>query len=191
MSQASMKFTSRLVTCLACVGSAVALVPLTSTALQADIVSSNLLDHANVLQIIASWTGGKRSHGTAGYNISVAYFKYMLDYTGFYDIELLPVTSKDVTFTALSISDSTPTSYTDFDPLFGSPAGLVTGTFRVISNGGCTSVSAQASGFRQVLMHPNRPIIQPAPLANSLSFEGVLARSLPSCSWRRLLVLLG
>jgi len=136
-----MKLTSILVVCAAAVDYAAAYITLTSTALQADIVSSNLLYHLNQIQTIATSATGKRSHGTLGYNNSAVYFQNLLTNTGFYDVELLPVTSKDVTFTALSISDSTPTSYTDFDPLFGSPAGSVSGTFRVISNGGCVSVS--------------------------------------------------
>jgi len=141
-----MKFLSQIATFLAAAASVLGqglppLVSLTSAALQGDIVGSKLQAHAQALQGISMLSNNKRSHGTVGHNLSVTYFKTILDLTGFYDTELHPVTSSELNFTALAISDSTPTTYTGITPIFGSPAGLVTASLLVVSNAGCTSVS--------------------------------------------------
>ena len=180
--QATMKFSTHLLACLVAAGSAVALVPLTSSLLRADITSTNLLYHANQLEGFAAYSSGVRSHGTLGYNYSVDYFKTLLDNTGFYDTELLPVTSYGYSFTSLEITDSDPTSYYDFTPLFGSPAGLVSGTYIVASNVGCTSVSAQVSPFRQAVIHIYRAISRAAPQAKLSSSGEERAPSLASWS---------
>ena len=148
-----MKFASCLVACLAAAGSAVAqrpppLAPLTTTGLQNDIRASKLRFHANSLQSISLLSGRRRSHGSLGYNASVAYIKGLLDLTGFYDTQLQPVTSSELNFKALTISDSTPTTYTGVAPIFGSPAGLVTATLLFVSDAGCASVSVQVTLFR-------------------------------------------
>jgi len=146
-----MKFLSLLLACLVAVDSAAAQgppkPPLTASALQSDIIGSKLHTHAQRLQHISLLSSGKRSHGTLAYNASVVYVKALLDLTGFYDTQLQPVVSKDISFTGLALSDSSPTTYTDIAPIFSSPAGLVTATLLVADNAGCASVSAQASSI--------------------------------------------
>jgi len=144
--------------------------PLTASALQSDIVSSKLYNHANVLQHLSLLSSGKRSHGTKAYNYSVAYFKGLLDLSGFYDTELQLVTSSELAFTQLAFSDSDSTTYTDTDPLHFGPAGLVTAPLLVVDNVGCESASAQISPLRLEITYFNRPITRSVPLTKSSSF---------------------
>jgi len=121
--------------------------PLTARALQNDVHAQNLRVHANKLQQFSLLSNGTRSHGTAGYNASVAYIKQLLEATGFYQTELQPVTSVTIVFTQLAVSDSSGTTYSEADiiPMYDSPAGLVTAPLLVVSNTGCESVCAQVS----------------------------------------------
>ena len=82
---------------LAALTVALALPPLSSTAVTADssalrnaVTVAGIMQHEQALQAIANQNGGTRASGTSGFDASLAYVKGELEATGYYDVTVQP-----------------------------------------------------------------------------------------------------
>lgn len=110
----------------------------TSTKLQQEIHSHNLVKHAKQLVNFSKLSNGTRAFGSLGHNATLSYIKGLLDKTNFYDTvyQTFPYLYSDgnATFSANG------TSYSASWFTYG-PAGDVTAPLVIVNDLGCEAVS--------------------------------------------------
>ena len=114
----------------------------TSTRLQQEIHSHNLVKHARQLVNFSKLSNGTRVFGSLGHNATLNYIKGLLDKTNFYDTvyQTFPYFYSDGSATFSANGTSYSTSWFTYGP-----AGNVTAPLVIVNDLGCEAVSLNSS----------------------------------------------
>jgi hypothetical protein len=110
----------------------------TSTKLQQEIHSHNLVNHAKQLVNFSKLSNGTRAFGSLGHNATLSYIKGLLDKTNFYDTvyQTFPYLYSDGNANFSANGTSYSTSWFTYGP-----AGDVTAPLVIVNDLGCEAVS--------------------------------------------------
>jgi len=113
----------------------------TSTKLQQELHSHNLVKHAKQLVNFAKLSNGTRAFGSLGHNATLSYIKGLLDETNFYDTvyQTFPYFYSDGNATFSASGTNYSTSWFTYGP-----AGDVTAPLVIVNNLGCEAVSVNS-----------------------------------------------
>ena len=122
----------------------------TSTGLQRELHSHNLVNHAKQLVNFSKLSNGTRAFGSLGHNATLSYIKGLLDRTKFYDTvyQTFPYLYSDgnATFSANG------TSYSASWFTYG-PAGDVTAPLVIVNDLGCEAVSPNSFLHHRIMVN--------------------------------------
>ena len=110
----------------------------TSTKLQQELHSPNLVKHAKQLVKFSKLSNGTRAFGSLGHNATLSYIKGLLDKTNFYDTvyQTFPYLYSDGSATFSASGTNYSTSWFTYGQ-----AGDITAPLAIVNNLGCEAVS--------------------------------------------------